>query len=41
MDEGPQRSTSTELRLGGQVENPADSTGYAEVCEEEWFKTHG
>ena len=40
-DEGPQRSTSTELNLGGQGENPADSTGYAEVWEEEWFKTHG
>lgn len=42
MDEGPQRSTSTELNLEeSQCENPADSTGYAEVCEEEWFKTHG
>lgn len=40
-DEGPQRSTSTELRLGRQVENPADSTGYAQVCEEEWLKTPG
>lgn len=40
-DEGLQRSTSTALRREGQAENPADSAGYAEVCEEERSKTHG
>lgn len=40
-DEGPQNSTSTALRLGGQVENPADSTGYAEACGKSGLKDTG